>query len=106
MFFKSFPAMSGAARMHQRLKWERYSVVVMAPLPTSSNIWIIPVPRAGVGFQADLQIQNLREAKWPFLHSQQSAMSPVVRQRLPSLCPKQAYGAHSQRLRQWGGRRL
>src|ERR1035441_6149598 len=32
----SLPAISGAAMMHHRLKCERYSVLLMPPLPTSS----------------------------------------------------------------------
>ena len=36
MLRRSLPAISGAASMDHRLKCERYSVVVMPPLPTSS----------------------------------------------------------------------
>src|ERR1017187_9410382 len=36
MLAMSLPAISGAAIMLQRLKWDRYSTSVMPPLPTSS----------------------------------------------------------------------
>src|SRR6185312_5498640 len=36
MLLRSFPAISGAASMHQRLKWARSSAALKEPFPTSS----------------------------------------------------------------------
>src|SRR5213080_837251 len=79
----SFPAMSGAAMMAQRLKWARYSSSVMPPFPTSSMSGSFHAP--GRATLACCDERSSRESMEDHL----SRMSPVVRHRLP------IWGAHS-----------
>ena len=104
MFFKSFPAINGAARIHHRLKCERYSVVVMPPLPTSSMSGSFQWPGPAYVSRPTCKSAICTKLRWPFLQSQQSEMSPVVRQRLPTSVA-QSQGLlepHSQRLKTMG----
>ena len=74
----SLPAISGAAIMAQRLKCARYSVWVMPPLPTSSMSGSFQPPgRATCQYCDDRSTIDST-----LLH--RSAMSPVVRHRLPT----------------------
>src|SRR5436190_23855867 len=78
---KSFPAISGAVRMHHKLTWVRYSVVVIPPLPTSSMSGSFQCP--GPANAARSSLACTRE----IMLDQLSLMSPVVRQRLPTSAP-------------------
>src|SRR5665647_670066 len=79
----SLPAMSGAAIMAHRLKCARYSVCVMPPLPTSSMSGSFHAPGLATCQYCDERSTSVST----LLH--RSAMSPVVRHRLPTA------GAHS-----------
>src|SRR6266446_4470551 len=90
MLRKSFPAINGAARMHHKLKCERYSVVVIPPLPTSSMSGSFQCPGP-----AKLSSPTCKSKIFTIPSSQQfpsghffmldhlSVMSPVVRHWLP-----------------------
>src|SRR5438105_4069865 len=73
----SFPAMSGAAMMAQRLKWARYSSSVMPPFPTSSMSGSFHAPAraplAGVGSRVGVDAEP------------QSPGVDVIRQRLDAV---------------------
>src|SRR5438309_7927181 len=74
----SFPAISGAAMMAQRLKWARYSSSVMPPFPTSSMSGSFHAP--GRATLACCDERSSSESMDVHL----SRMSPVVRHRLRS----------------------
>ena len=72
-----------------RLKCARYSAVVMPPLPTSQHVGIVPAARARRTSRARPADRGCRRAQAAplVLQSQQSRMSPVVRQRWPTPRP-------------------
>lgn len=75
---RSLPISSGAAICAQRLKWVRYSVSVIPPLPTSSMSGSFQAPGPAYG-----------ASPWfwwamPIMLDQESLMSPVVRHELPT----------------------
>src|SRR4051812_6490993 len=91
---RSLPISRGAAICAHRLKWVRYSVSVMPPLPTSSM---------SGSFQAPGFAYGARGWFWcamPIMLDQESEMSPVVRHEFP-YCAAQFQGwfsPHSQML--------
>ncbi len=105
MVRRSFPAMSGAASRHQRLKWAWYSVSVMPPFPTSSMSgsfqWPGPEKASRPAWRSRIWTTPIPP---PFLTFQISSMSPVVRHRLPmSFAQSQGLvSPHSQMLKTMG----
>src|SRR5277367_2491861 len=101
----SFPAMSGAASRHHKLKCARYSVVLIPPLPTSSISGSFQCPGPAYVSRPSCKSRILRKPmEYSFLQSQQSAMSPVVRHRFPTSLAH-SHGLlepHSQRLKTIG----
>ena len=79
---RSLPAISGAAIIAHMLKWLRYSVLLIPPLPISSMSGSFQAPGLAIEACAAL-MSRLRVMLF-----QLSPMSPVVRHRLPSAGPK------------------
>ncbi len=75
---RSAPISRGAAISAQRLKWVRYSVPVMPPLPTSSMSGSLKAP--GLAYAESPWLACAME----IMLCQVSLMSPVVRQELPT----------------------
>src|SRR5216684_3915773 len=108
MLRRSLPAIRGAARIAHRLKWERYSMSVMPPLPTSSMSGSFQCP--GSAYDARPTCWSTMasmpfEQQVPSGHfvepSHLSEISPVVRHRLPPTSLPQSQGfavPHSQML--------
>src|ERR1051325_4233261 len=102
MLRRSFPAIKGDASRHHKLKCARYSVVVIPPLPTSSmsGSFQCPGPACDSSPSWRSRIWTTPMPPQSRLQSQQSWMSPVVRQRLPtSLAHSHGFAVpHSQML--------
>ena len=62
MLRKSFPVMSGAASMHHKVKWARFSLSVDAAIANFQHVWIIPAAGTGVSAEVYLKVQNLQHA--------------------------------------------
>src|SRR6266536_5108309 len=83
---RSLPRISGALSSAQRLKWERYSVSVIPPLPTSSMSGSLkPLDRANGSSPA---CWSSSEVMLPH----ESEMSPVVRHRLAPVDGPNSHG--------------
>src|SRR6266516_738617 len=78
----SLPISNGAAMIAHMLKWVRYSVALIPPLPTSSMSGSFQWP--GPAALAWVSLAWIR----PTIRDQLSLMSPEVRQRLPTEGPQ------------------
>src|SRR5436190_874333 len=78
----SLPISSGADIIAHRLKWVRYSVAVIPPLPTSSMSGSFQCPGPAYCARSSLM------CALSIMLDQLSLMSPVVRQRFPTPAPQ------------------
>src|SRR6266436_1444835 len=90
---KSFPAISGAASIAHKLKCERYSIVVIPPLPTSSmsGSFQCPGPAAPssptcISTMSSIPSEQQLPSDHFFFPSQCSSMSPVVLHEFQTFC--------------------